>query len=206
MCYQIKKLDQHNIYFTSLFDKINNINFVRQCFEVSTGKKINDKMTIKKVNFLHFNSPEIDEIFTSEQIYLEYSIETTNSLFDVLLQIINTELKLHFTENKVSYKNIKQKLNEIGTENIISEKCENILNSESYKYINAFTNITKHRFLIKKGNIIGSKNVVSGPKVDTFFKDGKEYPEKNWKEAYQEIDKIIDMIIDLLDYIDNNVL
>ncbi|RJP61879.1 MAG: hypothetical protein C4541_00845 [Candidatus Auribacter fodinae] len=96
----------------------------------------------------HPKEPKIIE--SSERLFncateIEAMIQVTNSLFDVLLQIVNRLLLTNpLDEENVKFKDLKNNLQNQS----LCTKLTTLLNSDEFQYIRDFCNYIKHRKLI----------------------------------------------------------
>ncbi len=135
---------------------------------------------------------------------VEALIETLNSLFDILLQLINVVLSLGLSEGEVSLKAIIKKLDNDTTMQSFCNKIDlhNSQCDKNFAYIRSISNIIKHRKIFSmKGTIrfpIGVR-INSDILLLEFTYRKTQYPERYAKELYQKIyPELKDLLISYL--------
>jgi len=112
-------------------------------------------------------------------------IQIQASIMDMLAQIINLIiLKPSLKEEKVSFNEIlKEKNKNRWQDKEIFERCKKLRESRELKYILAFSNVVKHRKLIKDYYRHGVRK--AGLKFESFKYRGKEYSSKFFKNIVE---------------------
>lgn len=113
------------------------------------------------------------------------AIYTVRSLYDLFAQLVRgLFLEDTLSESACNIHRVRKHLSESGLKSAI----ENVLDSDGFKYIDAFANVSKHRSLIKYGSRVDLVNERSGVKFSAF-----EYREQQFPELWS--DEILEKIL-----------
>lgn len=100
-------------------------------------------------NRVDFETNEFYELEFDVEMYMESALQFVHSTGDVLGQILNvTVLEYPLAEHSVSISKVKDRLSTQQNAEKIAIAVDDLLQSKSYQYINAFVNTIKHRSLI----------------------------------------------------------
>jgi len=102
------------------------------------------------------------------------AIYTVRSVFDLFSQLVRgLLLEEKLREDVCNIYRVRDHLEEGGLRTAI----EHLLESEGFRYINAFVNVTKHRSLVKYGSWIDFVNDKAGVKFSAFEYRNELFPE-----------------------------
>jgi len=108
------------------------------------------------------------------QAHIQSAIHNSRALYDLISQLINKLLLSNPIEiYDCTISNLIKKMNHSDLKNTI----ENALESDSYKYINAFVNVIKHRNLVAFNSQFKLVENKAGIIFHTFKYSQKTYPE-----------------------------
>lgn len=120
------------------------------------------------------------------------AIYTVRSLYDLLAQLIRgLLLEDTLSESACNIHRVRDHLPESG----LKSSIEDVLDSDGFKYINAFANVSKHRSLVKYGAWVDFVNDRSGVKFSAFEYREQQFPEHWSDEILEEILKTKNEII-----------
>ena len=109
-------------------------------------------------------------------------IQSIHITHDILAYLITTILNLDLSENKITFYNVKEKLNNYKN---LKKLLVDFSSHDDYKYLTSYVNHTKHRFHVE-------------PKVTYHFTGNKHYSAqferfsfKNKEYSEQDVDKFI---------------
>lgn len=124
-------------------------------------------------------------LFIAHQANCIAAAQTIRSMFEIFVQIVNVIYSLQIKEKKCNLIAVVSKLNSQE----LSSKLNNIYADRDFKYLQAFNNVSKHRFNVDR-RPIRSGNECLAMKFMSF-----SYNE----DSYEEIDSIVflDRLIDL---------
>lgn len=193
-------------YIKALKQKMTHIQFAKSNISRNPLEELFKKGLDNGTNSINFFSPDADKLFLTEQILIEYSIITANSFFDILLQIINSELFHHksILEGSITRNVITKNLEENNTFQKISDELESLEKSDSYIYIRDFTNKVKHRNIVKQKSVIRIDDK-SGPVVDEFTHNNRCHKSKNWLQVFETIEDLKLNIYKCIDKVDEKI-
>lgn len=110
------------------------------------------------------------------------AIYTVRSLYDLLAQLIRGLLiEDTLSESACNIHLVRDHL----PESDLKTSIEEVLDSDGFKYINAFANVSKHRSLVKFGSRVDFVNDRSGVKFSAFGYRGQQFPEL-WSDEILE--------------------
>lgn len=112
------------------------------------------------------------------------AIYTVRSLFDQYSQLVRgLLLDGEVSEQWCNIYVVRDRLEE----GEFKENIEGLLRSGEFQYVNAFANVSKHRFLVKQRSRIDLENNKSGVCISSFEYRGDNYPELWSKELLELI-------------------
>lgn len=98
---------------------------------------------------IDFESSEFEEKELEVEMYMEAAVHFMHSTADILLQIVNqVVLEPPLAVHQVRVDRVKNELSNKPELRNILMSTETLWDSEAFKYIDAFTNVMKHRNLI----------------------------------------------------------
>lgn len=122
-----------------------------------------------------------NEAVFSYEAYVEACVRALHSMADILAQIINVViLRNRFPEHRVSAKKITEFMEKHGTAPQVTKRMREFIDSDVFRYIDAFCNTIKHRRLIKthmRMEYGGDYRNETGIKFKQFHFKGVAYPE-----------------------------
>lgn len=111
------------------------------------------------------------------------AIYTVRSLYDLFAQLVRVFLFVDLVEEKnCNIYLIRDKLEDGELKNCINS----VLCSCGFKYIQAFVNVTKHRYLVKHGSSVDFKKNKAGVRFSTFEYKGSSFPAL-WSDEILEL-------------------
>lgn len=149
-----------------------------------------EKIKIIKLIFLtasnHENSKEFKLAkFCAEAHFIAFA-QALHSVVDIMAQVIVFALNLNNdSDGRLSEKSnmhdVRKYLQSHADFTEIAAAIEELIESDQYKYLTAYTNITKHRSLVAKNysvNLDYSQNQTHGFKINDFKYKGMSFSEK----------------------------
>ena len=110
------------------------------------------------------------------------AIYTVRSVFDLFAQLVRRLLlEGKLSEGECNIHRVRDHLQDGPLRNSI----QRLLESEGFRYINAFVNVTKHRSLVKYGSWVDFENDKAGVKFSAFEYRNKPFPAL-WSEEILE--------------------
>lgn len=107
-------------------------------------------------------------------------ILTVRSMYDIFAQLIRAML----LEDKLSEKYCEiSRVAKCLPESELKTKLNELLDSYSFKYVRAFSNVTKHRFSIEQSSTIDFEQNRAGIQFKGFSYNEEEYP-KMWSDDF----------------------
>ena len=153
-------------------------------YHYHTFKKIISKVDtdLAKLEMaLHLSDDNIRKKFAIKAS-ISACIQSIHITHDILAYLITTILNLDLSENKITFYNVKEKLNNYKN---LKKLLVDFSSHDDYKYLTSYVNHTKHRFHVE-------------PKVTYHFTGNKHYSAqferfsfKNKEYSEQDVDKFI---------------
>lgn len=163
------------------------------------------------VNLMHLkylfgtsnNQDEYELAKLSNQANVIAAIYTARSLFDIFSQLVRG----CFLENMKNPDrcNIYDVLNNLE-QGDLRDYIDELLNSNEFKYVNDFANVSKHRSMIKFGTSINFNENKAGVRFCAFVYNNRKYPEMWSNDIIELVLKVNNTIVDAGTLLNNEIL
>lgn len=174
--------------FHRLYDKVDEISeFLRSLdSKIVKSKVMGDKSIeiwnsyFSDMSTIDFQSDEFEKVEFEVEMYMESAVHFMHSTADILSQIVNNVVFVEpMSEKLVSISRINNQLSNQTEARGVLESLEELTKSKAFQYINAFTNVMKHRNLIGSYTQVefgaSTRNTI-GLKFKEFYYSDQVYP------------------------------
>ncbi|MGQ7273754.1 hypothetical protein [Marinobacter sp. V034] len=128
-------------------------------------------------------SQEFNEAKLANEANTIAAIYTVRSLYDLFAQLVRALLLADSLDE--AHCNIFQVTNKLSPSQL-KDVLSKLLESDGFSYVNAFANVSKHRYLVKHGASINTVNSRAGVKFSPFKFRGEQFSDK-WAQDVLEL-------------------
>jgi hypothetical protein len=199
MEYQVDKLTKSKHELNCIANRSHDISVIKERLSISTYEKIDRLFSKRGITQISFGDEELNTEFDIDTILIEAAIYFCYSLFDVVLNILNNEIvpqEKKLKARDVTYSKIRKII-----DSTVLLQLKSIYDSYEYQYFKGFTNISKHRGIIKRGTRVISSNKKTGPIIKEFEYEGSVFEESCWTEVFDRIESFYKSIIEMLGFL-----